>query len=545
MVRTLIGVKIRIVRNSVHGSTYRKVATTLSYLGSAGISLYSADRLVVRAQGGGHTSTESIVITLTTLFGLWVFGPLLVGGVDDALDPTRLTMLPITRREMHRGMFAGALIGPLPVASMIILIGAAAAYAHGKGTPGVAAAAVVMLLLIIGASRSLSVALAFATRTRRGKDVAMLLASLGAALLFLVTQSLRFLGEDQRTLILRILRWLPAGQIAHAMLEFRGGALALPVMRVLGMAAFAALLLHAWVTGIDRLLVDSESVRHSRNVKESDGLLVVHSWLRRWIDVPVAVMVAKELRYLARSPQRRSSMIVSIVIGTVFALLQSMRYNSANALSVFGAPIAMLFGVHATNNLLGTDAASLWMEQTTGTRLRDQLIARGIAATPNLFIPDNSRGRSARGYDRRLSRIRARCHHRGDLHGYSSRRWKRHQRGRSVHPTRFVEPPLQPAGRDRPGGPREHPGLRRHCVAHGPVRPCRFGRQFWLRSPEHSDDRARPRALERLFDARVACWHRPGPAPHLGPRGRSPGNHRRSPSSHLRWVCRPPVAGLR
>ena len=98
-------------------------------------------------------------------------------------------------------------------------------------------------------------------------------------------------------------------------------------------------------------------------------------------------MVAKELRYLVRSPQRRSSMIVSIVIGTVFALLQSMRYNSANSLSVFGAPIAMLFGVHATNNLLGTDAASLWMEQTAGTRLREQLIARGVAATPNLFVP--------------------------------------------------------------------------------------------------------------------------------------------------------------
>ena len=387
MIRTLVGVKIRIVRNSVHGSTYRKVATTLSYLASAGISLYSAGRLVVRAEEGGHASTESIVMTLTTLFGLWVFGPLLVGGVDDALDPSRLTMLPITRREMHRGMFAGALIGPLPLASMITLIGAAVAYAHGKGTPGVVVAAVVMLLLIIGASRSLSVALAFATRTRRGKDMAVLLASLGAALLFLVTQSLRFLGDDQKALILRILRWLPAGQIANAMLEFRQGVLALPTTRVVGMAAFAALLLHAWVTGIDRLLVDSESVRHSRKVKERNGLLVVHSWLRRWIDVPVAVMVAKELRYLARSPQRRSSMIVSIVIGTVFSLLQSMRYNSANALSVFGAPIAMLFGVHATNNLLGTDAASLWMEQTTGTRLRDQLVARGIAATPNLFIP--------------------------------------------------------------------------------------------------------------------------------------------------------------
>ena len=139
MIRTLMGVKVRIVRNSVHGSSYRKIATTLSYCGSAAVSLYSAGRLVVRATEGGRTSTESIVITLTMLFGLWVFGPLLVGGVDDALDPSRLTMLPITRREMHRGMFAGAMIGPLPVASTITLIGATVAYGRGIRILGVVA----------------------------------------------------------------------------------------------------------------------------------------------------------------------------------------------------------------------------------------------------------------------------------------------------------------------------------------------------------------------------------------------------------------------
>ena len=122
-------------------------------------------------------------------------------------------------------------------------------------------------------------------------------------------------------------------------------------------------------------------------MKSRSGLAFVHTGLQRWIHEPVAVMFAKELRYLVRSPQRRSSMIISIVIGTVFALLQSMRYNSATASAVFGAPIAMLFGVHATNNLLGTDAASLWMEQTAGARLRTQLVARGLAATPNLVIP--------------------------------------------------------------------------------------------------------------------------------------------------------------
>lgn len=387
MISTLISLKVRIVRNSLHGGTFRKVATLISYGGSALLAIYSAVRLVSKAHAGGAVANESVVITMTMLFGLWVFGPLLVGGVDDSLDPSRLTMLPITKREMHRGMFAGAMIGPLPLATVITLIGAVVAYGRGIGFLGVTAAALVMLMLTLGASRSMSVALAFATRTRRGKDLAMLLASLGAALIFLVTQSLRFLSDDDKARILGILRWLPAGQIGTAMEEFQSGAFGPATVRTLCLGVLAAILLRAWVVGVDRLLVDADSVRHARKVKDRNGLLLVHSWLQRWIEIPVAVMVAKELRYLVRSPQRRSSMIVSIVIGTVFALLQSLRYNSANTLSVFGAPIAMLFGVHATNNLLGTDAASLWLEQTTGTKLRDQLIARGIAATPNLVVP--------------------------------------------------------------------------------------------------------------------------------------------------------------
>jgi hypothetical protein len=99
------------------------------------------------------------------------------------------------------------------------------------------------------------------------------------------------------------------------------------------------------------------------------------------------MLASKELRYLVRSPQRRSSLIISIVIGTVFALLQSLRTATTDPKAVFGAVVAALFGVHATNNVLGTDAASLWMEQTAGARLKDQLIARSAAASPNLFIP--------------------------------------------------------------------------------------------------------------------------------------------------------------
>lgn len=387
MIATFISIKVRIVRNSLHGSKHRKITTLISYGGAAALAIFGASRLASRADLAAKASTESIVIGMTLMFGLWVFGPLLVGGVDDALDPTRLTMLPLTKKELHRGMFAGAMIGPLPVATVITLLGAIVGYGRGVGVVGVTIAAMVMLLLCLGAARSLAVGLAFASRSRRGKDISMLVASLGAAVLFLVTQSLRFLRPDQKVAILRILRWLPAGQLGTAMQEFKRGVYLMPTIRTFGLGLFAAALLSAWVRGVDKLLIDAESIRHSRKVTDRNGLLLVHRSLRRWTGLPVVVMVAKELRYLIRSPQRRSSMIISIVIGTVFALLQSMRYSSANSLSVFGAPIAMLFGVHATNNLLGSDSASLWIEQSTGVRLREQLVSRGIAATPNLFVP--------------------------------------------------------------------------------------------------------------------------------------------------------------
>jgi ABC-2 type transport system permease protein len=384
----LVRLKLRILRNGLHGSRSRRVSALLMLLGSLVGSGYGAIRMIHNAHGSGLAREESLVLSMTVLFGLWVFGPLLVGGVDDALDPTRLVLLPLTRRELRHGLMCSALIGVLPLATVVTLAGMVVGYAGaGAAALAVPLAALVMLTFCLSASRALSVGLAFAGRSRRGKDLSVLIASLGAAALFLGTQSIRFLKDSQRHSILRALRLLPPGQLASAVLEADAQRLAIAGTRLAGLGVLSAVLLRAWFRGVDRLLVDPDSIRHTRTVKDRTGLALVPEALRPWITNTTVVMTAKELRYLVRSPQRRSSMIISIVIGTVFALLQSMRFNSADSAAVFGAPIAMLFGVHATNNLLGTDAASLWMEQTAGARLRQQLVARGIAATPNLVVP--------------------------------------------------------------------------------------------------------------------------------------------------------------
>lgn len=392
--RLMVRLKLTLLRNSMFASKGKSIASGIFLLLSFAGSAYTASRLAhAIALSGvagdvGTKSTGNVVVTFTLMFAVWVFGPLLVGGVDESLDPTRLALLPLTPRELRRGLVVGSLIGTLPFGTVIALTGTVAGQ---PASPAKLISALgissVLLLLCLGASRALAVALAYASRSRRGKDLAMLLASLGAAALFLATHAVRFFGEDTRLKIIRWLRVLPSGQLALALTDIHRGHFVDAFVRTMPWVGASFLFLRLWLRGLDRLLVDGERVVHLRGSRDTSALALVPRALRRWAKHPVVVMASKDLRYLARSPQRRSSLIVTVVIGTVFALLQSMRFAGGTELAVLGAPIAVLFGVHATNNLLGNDAASLWIDQSAGITLRQQLVARGLAATPNLILP--------------------------------------------------------------------------------------------------------------------------------------------------------------
>ncbi len=392
--RLLISLKLTLLRNAMFTSRW-KTAGSLGFLAaSLAGSIYTAANMAksIREVPAENLATSAslgnVVVTTTVLFAIWVFGPLLIGGVDESLDPTRLALLPLTPREMRRGLVAGSMIGTLPIGTLIALSGIVMGQpARPAQLIGALFIAITLLLLCLGASRALAVALAYASRSRRGKDLAMLVASLGAAALFLGTQAVRFFDDATRDAIIRWLRMLPSGQLGVAAAELQTGDVDTALLRTLPWLATALLLIRLWLRGLDRLLVDGERVVHVRASGDRSPLALVPRAIRRWATNPTIVMASKDLRYLARSPQRRSSLIVTVVIGTVFALLQSMRFAGGTELAVLGAPIAVLFGVHATNNLLGTDAASLWIDQGAGITLRQQLIARGLAATPNLIVP--------------------------------------------------------------------------------------------------------------------------------------------------------------
>lgn len=64
------------------------------------------------------TNSESAADTLTLLMASmalgWVFGPVLIGGVDETIDPTRLALLPLSSVERYVVQLSAALTGTGP-----------------------------------------------------------------------------------------------------------------------------------------------------------------------------------------------------------------------------------------------------------------------------------------------------------------------------------------------------------------------------------------------------------------------------------------------
>lgn len=323
---------------------------------------------------------RSLVPGFTLLFAGWTFGPLLLGGIDDSIDATRLALLGLDETEVVRAISISSLLGVLPLASVVALAGVLGAHSTDPESGLLTlAACVVLLAMSLSASRSLSVGLALARRSRRGRDAAVLLASLTAAAIWFSTQSLRILELDDYDRVVAVLRWLPPGVAAQAIVEVRNHRSGSAWLLLALAAGWSVLAAQLWRRGLRALLGASEA-RIGPTARASDSGRYEPTTL-------LAAAVRHEFRYLRRSPQRRAALLVGMVIGGPFALLQAWQPGGVSDNSVFFAPLAMLFGIGMANNLLGLDAPSLWLYAASATPERLLLTARSIAAVPYLVAP--------------------------------------------------------------------------------------------------------------------------------------------------------------
>src|SRR4051812_36582622 len=69
----------------------------------------------------------AVVSLFTVQMVSWVLAPLVAFGIDETVDPAKFALLPLTTGTLQRGLLVASLVGYLPVANALLLIGAAVA----------------------------------------------------------------------------------------------------------------------------------------------------------------------------------------------------------------------------------------------------------------------------------------------------------------------------------------------------------------------------------------------------------------------------------
>ena len=128
MTRHFVDIKLRILRNAFSGDKRLRIGMIVMVVASFGGAVFTFLRIWNERRFDAVNAADHLVLQFNLIFAAWVFGPLLSGGVDDTLDPSRVTLFPLHPHELRRGFVAAALTGYVPLATLLGVFGAVFAF---------------------------------------------------------------------------------------------------------------------------------------------------------------------------------------------------------------------------------------------------------------------------------------------------------------------------------------------------------------------------------------------------------------------------------
>ncbi len=332
---------------------------------------------------------ESVaVLGFVGLFLAWAVLPLLTFTADSSLDPAKLVLLPLRPRQLAVGLFVASCIGVAPVATLAALAGAVVGFAPaGPGLVVVVVAVLLEFALCVLAARAITTSLSRWLRSRRVRDLAIVVASLGALALNLTFQLVIRVAHPGRVADLRWLRssaeavgWLPPGLAARAMTEAgRGGSLVVAVAELLAAAAAVLLLAWWWYVSLQRVLTTAEPAGRPQRVAEAEAGALPRPV--RWL-LPLdqrGAVAAKDLRYFARHPRLRVLWVTATIFAIALPAFLLLTRNGPRQGAALGALAGLYMLNSAALNQFGPDGPAYWTNVASGSDVRGDLVGKNLA----------------------------------------------------------------------------------------------------------------------------------------------------------------------
>ncbi|MCU1601384.1 MAG: hypothetical protein JWO22_2093 [Frankiales bacterium] len=369
------------------GSTQRRVGMALSVVLGSLLALLGF--LTLAALRGRAEADDATVALFCFLVATWSVIPILTFSSDDLVDPAKLALLPLSRRQVLVLHGVGALVGVAPVATLLAVSGAVVGTSSSWASAAVAAFAVVLeLAMCVVLSRTVVSALSRLLRSRRGRD-------LGVALTALTAISVQFLNPvlqnvsrsahaaDELHSVAGVLAWFPPGLAATMPRAARDGHWLTVLWHLALVVAVLGLLLRLWEGSLRRAeeVPDATTSRPERG----DSALVPALLSRLVPRGRIGAVAGKDLRYLSREPRRLVQLVTSAIFPALFVVISPALYGShlTHGMVFAVCGIALFFGLQGANRF-GQESTASWHLVAAGIDLpnaRRDLLGGDVAAT--------------------------------------------------------------------------------------------------------------------------------------------------------------------
>jgi len=335
-------------------------------------------------------NSEVLFLVLTCVYVVWMVLPLLEFNINEGLDPSKLSLFPLTRAELMVSMLLSTVLDLPMLGVFLVLVAVVAGWASSLPLALIAfAGALIFYIQLVGISQLVLALLMRVLQSRRFRDVMtvvliILLSSSGVLWQFLVRglASRSFFEGLQHATVSSYLQWSPPGMVARAIQQATLGNWGMSLLWLGVSLLIAVLVLYLWQVVVERALSAVESAAPVRNVKRARSRVGVIAGvqrvqtaspnvLERVFPKPVVAMLIKDLKYFRRDPQLQGTLVQSVVTIVLtggyiaFTSIQSGG-DARNFFHVIGpwavmiTPLFMVISLYSlAYNVLGLERQSL------------------------------------------------------------------------------------------------------------------------------------------------------------------------------------------
>ncbi|MFB4270468.1 hypothetical protein [Nonomuraea sp. GTA35] len=339
----MIRMRLAITRNSLRGDDAANL-----YAGVSGGLLLAFGTIAVAVLWPAY-----LPLTLAVWLTGWIFGPILIGGGNEALRPEYFSMLPATPGRIATALLAGAFAGPAPAVNLIALL-SLPVYGWRFGPAGVLiglAAALATLITMVMISRVIVALIGLFVRSRATAAAVGIVTGTAIALCSNGWAPVVALGGTDAAAWSQILvRVLPSGWGVAAIEAPWPLALAILAAN----AGVIALLLAAWAGLLARRVVSA--ARGGTPPRRGTPRPFPATGGAR-------IAAAKELRAWWRDLVRIQLLATAFSYAIVTPLL--LLALDAWIMVPFTGLIAIVMAAASSANLYGADGTALWLTLMT------------------------------------------------------------------------------------------------------------------------------------------------------------------------------------